>query len=360
MEVDAVLRAFAGDTSLTKQVRMHDSAIISLVASIGGNRKAYRRDRSAALKRVVSEIYSSPRVTDAAKLLPSLKVIPGFALDFTTNDDESRPWDFSKLEMRQAARAKVDAEKPMVLVGSPMCTEYGAWQIINDAVAGRDDTEIRRRKAAADVHMRFVCELYELHLTSGRYFLHEHPASAISWPMPCVEAVKDLPGVDTVVGDQCQYGQQAENGNPIEKGTRWMSNSPRILEQLGERCAGRSGLCSKDQGGRHEICRGRVAKDGAIYPFQLCKAILTGIHWQLREDERLTVGMVGIHPRPDAGMTTKQLERRIERKLTAAGLFVEASDVARATGDGLPVGDNYVLGRSLDLKASLSSSSTNK
>ena len=282
----------------------------------------------------------------AAKLLPSLKFIPGFALDFTTNDDESLPWDFSKLKMRQAARAKVDAEKPMVLVGSPMCTEYSAWQMINDAVAGRDDTEIRRRKAAADVHMRFVCELYELHLTSGRYFLHEHPASAISWPMPCVEADKGLPG--------------AENRNPIEKGTQWMSNSPRILEQLGERCAGRSGLCSKDQGGRHEICHGRVAKDGAIYPFQLCKAILTGIHWQLREDERLTVGVVGIQPRPDAGMTTKQLERRIERKLTVAGLCVEASDVARATGDGLPLGDNYVLGRSLDLKASLSTSSTKK
>ena len=138
-----VVKTCSGDLTLVRQMCAHSSAILSLVASIGGNRKAYKKERSAAMKRIVSEIYSPPRVTAAAKLLPSLKIIPGFALDITTVDEEGRPWDFSKLEMRQAASAKVEAEQPMVLVGSPMCTDYSAWQQINNAVVGRDDTEIR-------------------------------------------------------------------------------------------------------------------------------------------------------------------------------------------------------------------------
>ena len=44
----------------------------------------YRRERRKAMKAVVSEIYSPPRVTAAAKLLPEIKVFPGFALDLTT------------------------------------------------------------------------------------------------------------------------------------------------------------------------------------------------------------------------------------------------------------------------------------
>ena len=40
---------------------------------------------------MVSEVYLAPRVTAAAtKLLPELKLIPGFALDLTTETDASR------------------------------------------------------------------------------------------------------------------------------------------------------------------------------------------------------------------------------------------------------------------------------
>ena len=41
-------------------------------------------ERAKAVRAVVSEIYSPPRVTAASKLLPELKLIPGFALDLTT------------------------------------------------------------------------------------------------------------------------------------------------------------------------------------------------------------------------------------------------------------------------------------
>ena len=45
-------------------------------------------------------MYSPPRVTAAAtKLLPELRVIPGFALDLTTSDVDGRAWDFDHKDM---------------------------------------------------------------------------------------------------------------------------------------------------------------------------------------------------------------------------------------------------------------------
>ena len=93
--------------------------IIGVVRALGGCANRYRRERRKAMKAVVSEIYSPPRVTAAAKLLPELKVIPGFALDLTTADSDGRLWDFDDVVMRDRARKRVMEERPTLLIGSP-------------------------------------------------------------------------------------------------------------------------------------------------------------------------------------------------------------------------------------------------
>ena len=145
--------------------------------------------------------------------------------------------------------------------------------------------------------------------------MHENPAHAHSWKLSCIDEVMHLPGVARIDGDQCQYGQASIHGDPIRKPTGWMSNSPRILEQLGDRCYGRGGRCTRREGGRHQLCSSSHARRAAVYPFELCRAILTGFRNQLRDDERHVVGMVGILPRPDAEMTMGQLQRRVHRLL---------------------------------------------
>ena len=71
-------------------------------------------------------------------------------------------------------------------------------------------------------------------------------------------ASNDLAGVDEVlrqstvgriVADQCQLGQEDDNGDPIRKPTGFMSNSPILLRHLNRRCFGRHGLCSCPAGG---------------------------------------------------------------------------------------------------------------
>ena len=84
-----------------------------------------------------------------------------------------------------------------------MCTAFSAWQHISNKK--RDPTIVSREYVGAMVHMRFTVELYEMQRTAGRYFLREHPASALSWAEDEVRRIARMTGVETVVRDQCQY-----------------------------------------------------------------------------------------------------------------------------------------------------------
>ena len=64
-----------------EQMQQDDAEILNLVRQLGGNGDRYLRERKTAVRHLVSEIYSPPRVTAAAKLLPELRCIPGFAMD---------------------------------------------------------------------------------------------------------------------------------------------------------------------------------------------------------------------------------------------------------------------------------------
>ena len=126
-------------------VREANDEIMCVVRALGGNDRKVRGDRSKALKAVVSEIYSPPRVTAAAKLLPELRVISGFALDLTTADEDGSLWDFDSKILRERAMAKVKSDRPQLLIGSPMCTVFSTWQRMNNLI--RDPVTVAPRNA---------------------------------------------------------------------------------------------------------------------------------------------------------------------------------------------------------------------
>ena len=134
--------------------------------------------------------------------------------------------------MRAKARALLLEEKPFLLIGSPPCTAFSSWQALNAARLGWTAQDIKRRRAEGELHVRFCCELYKLQAEAGRYFLHEHPANAVSWQLAEVRELLKANGVRRVVGDQCQYGQETRGGEPVKKPTGWLSNSSEILEAL--------------------------------------------------------------------------------------------------------------------------------
>eukprot|EP00972_Heterocapsa_arctica_P095265 14049458-Heterocapsa_arctica.AAC.1 len=65
--------------------------------------------------RTASDIYSLPRITQAARSRPGLGIQPGFALDFTTLDELNNPWDLDIPLQRERAIERVQRERPQLL-----------------------------------------------------------------------------------------------------------------------------------------------------------------------------------------------------------------------------------------------------
>ena len=103
----------------------------SLVASLGQNGRKFRREAARNMRATVSEVYSAPRVSEAARRHPRMGLLPGLALDLTTCNKDGAPWNFNDPEMRAEAERLIDLEKPVLLIGTPMCTAFSHIQNLN-------------------------------------------------------------------------------------------------------------------------------------------------------------------------------------------------------------------------------------
>ena len=72
-------------------------------------------------------------------------------------------WDFNAADCRTSYRKMIENSKPLLLMGSPIDTD------------GEDEEQTR-----AVLHLAFVCEIYEIQMREGRYFLHTLSHSAKS------------------------------------------------------------------------------------------------------------------------------------------------------------------------------------
>ena len=137
----------------------------------------------------------------------------------------------------------------------------------------REPAVVAKEHVRAMVHIKFVMELYQLQAEAGRYFLHEHPAQASSWEEDVVRKTASIVGVRIVVGDQCQYGAEGRDLQPIKKPTKFMTNSEHIAAALSKCCKGQFGNCSRAKGGHHKLCSGETAKRAAIYTPLSCAGL---------------------------------------------------------------------------------------
>ena len=117
----------------------------------------------------------------------------GFALDLTTSDTDESSWDFDSKVMRDRALRKLKEEKPLLRVGSPMCTDWSATMNLNWHKYTEEEKTKRMREARD--HLAFCIKLYKMQHANGRYFLHEHPLGAKSWKEENMQDVANLPGV---------------------------------------------------------------------------------------------------------------------------------------------------------------------
>ena len=162
-------------------------------------------------------------------------------MDLTTGKD------FTKPEDCRAAWQRVRDEAPYVLVGSPPCTYFSVLQELNKAAHGDKPGWLDRfnaEKAKAVKHIEFCCALYKYQLQQGRHFVHEHPWTARSWALPCVQRLLDHPSVELTHTHTCRFlmtthidKKDGEVGL-VKKPTGFMTSSHCILRELDRKCTG--------------------------------------------------------------------------------------------------------------------------
>ena len=78
------------------------------------------------------EVYGRGRIVELANTSHrNLNVLGDQALDLRTLKPNGEPWDFNRLHMRNKAVRKLLQDKPLVLIGSPMCTDGGSMMELN-------------------------------------------------------------------------------------------------------------------------------------------------------------------------------------------------------------------------------------
>ena len=105
--------------------------------------------------------------------------------------------------------------------------------------------------------------------------------------MDCRQRLMVHANLNKVIGDQYQYGQASRDGHLVKKPTERLSNSLEVVKEMCKRCAGCGGAPSRSRRA-YALASGRVAKDDAIYPFKLCRAMLVCLRNQLRLDGCVT------------------------------------------------------------------------
>ena len=128
--------------------------------------------------------------------------------------------------------------------------------------------------AEGRMHLNFMASIYRKQVKKGKYSLHEHPATALSWKEPQVAALLNDPTVHEVVAHQCMYGLTSPTGQGGEslaamKPTRFMTNSIHMKLRLSLTC---------DKMHKHQQLTGGRCADAAFYPLPLVKAILSGMN----------------------------------------------------------------------------------
>ena len=239
-----------------------------------------RSQRPAA---TFTEVYGGGAIVDCANHARRSLNLKGLrALDLRTTKPDGTPWDFTVRADRRLARQLIDADDPDWLIGSPPCTPFSIWNYaMNYPKMSKE--KVRAAVEAGRTHLNFVVSLYRKQMIRGKYFVHEHPATALSRKEETVLALLKSPLIHAVVADQCMYGLTAPaEGDPSSrlpamKPTRFMTNSVHMANRLSTRC---------DKSHVHQQLVGGRARDAAFYPLPLVEAILGGISDTADADHR--------------------------------------------------------------------------
>eukprot|EP00435_Cladocopium_sp_Y103_P071079 s134_g36.t1 len=209
----------------------------------------------------VAEVFSPPRITAEAKR-QGLKV--GGAYDLQTG------YDLRDAEDTRRMWRELEEDDPELVVNSPPCTAFTPLQEWNLPKMSFEKAVVLVGEGLA--HMETACDVAIWQHNRGKVFLLEQPRPSKAWEEEAMQRVLQLKGIYVCVSDMCSYGMRVNEGLN-KKSTQWVTNSWHIAMELQRRCT---------QDHEHEpLTHGRAAL-AAVYPPELCRAIVRGLKRHLR------------------------------------------------------------------------------
>ncbi len=131
----------------------------------------------------VTELYSPERVVQVAR---NMGLKGGLSFDLTNG------WDFNLQTDRDAAWNYIVTNRPLMVIGSPMCTLFSQLQNLRK-ISPEGDANFEVRLENAIMHLKFCIKVYRRQSSEGMYYLHEHPATATSWQVQEMQELAQSP-----------------------------------------------------------------------------------------------------------------------------------------------------------------------
>ena len=210
-----------------------------------------------------AEVFSNPRLLPAAER-KGLKGLPSY--------DIGQGWNFLQADQRKACLDEIGHYKPNCVLVCPPCGPFSPLQACS--WHKQNPADQKRKLIEGRVPLDFAMQICELQHSEGRLFAFEHPGGAASWKEPCVERVRNLPGVFTLEMDQCMFGlKDPLNGKAYRKHTRWMYNFGEFQNMA----------CRCDHGHDHQRIEGQIRVNGVwvnrfrcaqVYPKKLVERFI--------------------------------------------------------------------------------------
>ncbi len=210
----------------------------------------------------ISEVYSPPRIAEVAR---RKRISTGGSYDLHTGYDLRLDQDLKKMwkELRE--------DEPELTICSPPCTPFSLLQELNFP---KMILEAAIELVGEGLHHWSVAvRVCKWQHKRKKIFLLEHPRTSKAWQEEEVKSLMEMEGVYTCHTDMCAYGLEV-GGGPNRKPTTWVTNSREIAEELQRRCTG---------GHVHVHLMGGRAKEAAVYPRELCEAVVKGFRNHMKK-----------------------------------------------------------------------------
>ena len=279
----------------------------------GTRKRVLRKMRECDPRPKIAEVYSEPRITLEA----------GTPLAF----DLKNGYDFNLPSDRNRCFRRLVQEDPDVLVVCPPCGPFSPLQAWNYKRMPVKKATLMLNEGLQ--HLAFAMQLYEWQVRRGRVALFEHPWSSRAWQEEVVKRCKELPGVEVVRGDQCQFGLQVREDEALNrKATGFMTNGPHLKKELGRRC---------QEDHAHQPLVGGRAKAAEVYPPKLCQAIIRGSHKDLTQESWLISSLEEAFPEEQEEEGEGGEEEDEETPKEAQALRLPDDEEEGAPGQEMPV-----------------------